>query len=199
MKLIILTGFLIAFFAFEKNGENSWVNPSIDKRFAEDSVLYLQKSIEFIKEVKAREMSDTNFVLVDTPAVYNLNKCLERTTMDTVTFTEAERDYLKRKQYPKLGRWKDEHFSKTKIIGRHTLMKIFKLAPPAGWEFFKKHVGTEGYHIFSYPIFLKNYTYCLFYSEYYCEGIFCADGQLDIYKFENGKWISIGGFCAWSA
>jgi hypothetical protein len=49
---------------------------------------------------------------------------------------------------------------------------------------------------FSFPIFLRNYSICIFYYQYSC-GNWCGLGKLALYKKNKKKWSRIGDYFVW--
>lgn len=150
----------------------------------QDSTIYIKKCIAFINEIKNEQLADTNFILVSNPFSFEYNNCISTLLMDSSTFSNDELTFIKDKQYPTLSKWTKELFTTIKIISEDTLNSIFK-DNSKWWNFFHKNVG-QSFNTFSVPIFLRNDTYCLFYSDNHCGGE-CGDGRLILYKKERNK------------
>ena len=120
---------IISFFSFFVSivscGQNNFLDEKISltraKEHIQDSIVYIQKSIEFIRQVKEQELNDTTFKLSDKPFSFNT---------------------------------------------------------------------------FSLPIFLRNYSYCIFYSDNHC-GWLCGGGRLTLYKKINNRWQELKSYCNW--
>ena len=104
---------------------------------------------------------------------------------DSITFSLDEKKYII-EQLEELNtyRWPDNIFKKSKKISpfqidsMHSVMKSMDIAP------IKKLCYNV--YTFSHPIFLRNYTICLFYFE---ERSFIArEGEFSIYKLYNNEW-----------
>jgi len=161
-------------------------------RVSLDSIDYIQKSIAFIKEIKQQELSGTSFILVDKPSLFEYFDCIPDLLADTATYTKEEISFIKDKKYPSLEKWTKDFFINVKLISSDTINAIFK---DRWWDYFYKHIGP-GFTTFSTPIFLRNDTYCLFYSDHHC-GWLCGGGQVTLYKKEKNKWISVKSYCNW--
>ena len=159
-----------------------------------NSIEYVKQCVEFIKQVKHRELSDTNFILVDKPSWLHYLNCINSVLADTAIFTKEELNFIKNKEFVSISKWTKEMFPNIKIISSDTLATIFA-SDSDGWNYFYKNIG-EGFCTFSIPIFLRNNTYCLFYFDEHC-GSLCGGGSLDLYKKENGKWVIIKSYCSW--
>ena len=164
------------------------------KKSNQDSIKSLLKSIEFIKQVKGKELQDSNFILVDKPFELNSFYCLSQLLSDSSTFSKAELSFIQQKYYPSIIRWNKSFFSTIKLVSSETIDSIFK-NQSAGWNYFYKKFGQSFNH-FSIPIFLRNYTYCIFYYDVDC-GFECGDGHMYLYKLMNGNWIKIATYCNW--
>lgn len=160
----------------------------------QDSTTYIKKCIAFIKEIKNEQLADTNFILVNKPFSFEYNNCISTLLMDSSTFSNDELTFIKDKKYPKLTKWTNELFTTIKIISQDTLNSIFK-DNSKGWNLFHKNIG-QSFNSFSIPIFLRNDTYCLFYSDNHCGGE-CGDGRLILYKKERNKWTEVKSYCNW--
>lgn len=160
----------------------------------QDSTIYIKKCIAFIKEIKNEQLADTNFILVNNPFSFEYNNCISTLLMDSSTFSNDELTFIKDKQYPTLTKWTKELFTTIKIISQDTLNSIFK-DNSKGWNLFHKNIG-QSFYSFSIPIFLRNDTYCLFYTDNHCGGE-CGDGRLILYKKERNKWTEVKSYCNW--
>ncbi len=160
----------------------------------QDSTTYIKKCIAFIKEIKNEQLADTNFILVNNPFSFEYNNCISTLLMDSSIFSNDELTFIKDKKYPALTKWTKELFTTIKIISEDTLNSIFK-DKSKWWNFFHKNFG-QSFNTFSIPIFLRNDTYCLFYSDNHCGGE-CGDGRLILYKKERNKWTEVKSYCNW--
>ena len=160
----------------------------------QDSLAYAQKSIRFIKEVMWKELSDTQFILSSKPFDFSDFDCTEELLRDTNFFSIHELNLFKTKQYPHIFQWTQEIFRSTKLITDDTIHAIFADRLKR-WNYFYRHIGNA-FHTFSVPIFLRNDTYCLFYTDISC-GNLCGGGKLILYKKEHASWVAIKTFCNW--
>ncbi|MBI2272369.1 MAG: hypothetical protein HYU70_01125 [Bacteroidetes bacterium] len=183
--------FLLAITLLNSFGQT---HPVEIQKHTQDSIVYVQKSIEFIKKVKGKELADSRFILVDKPFAFNYFNCLEKLLADSITFSSAELDLIRQKKYPSVTRWSGSFFPAITLISGDTIDSIFKKKTD-GWNYFYKNIGG-GFGRFSMPIFLRNDTYCIFYADQSC-GWLCGEGQLVLYKMNNGKWEEIRSYCSW--
>jgi hypothetical protein len=56
----------------------------------------------------------------------------------------------------------------------------------------------DGYYEFSFPLFARNYTVCLFYTEHHC-GKGCAKGSLNVYKKKKSGWVLVQSNFSWNS
>lgn len=183
--------FLLAITLLQSSGR---ANPMEIQKHAQDSVVYVQKSIEFIKKVKGKELQDSKFILIDKPFAFEYFDCLTQLLADSLTFSNAELDFIRQKKYPTITGWNRAFFSAITLVSSHAIDSIFK-KKSGGWNSFYKNFGG-GFSRFSMPIFLRNDTYCIFYSDYSC-GWLCGNGQLVLYKMNNGNWEEVRSYCNW--
>lgn len=159
-----------------------------------DSIEYVQKSIDFIKVVKGKDLNDSTFVLEDKPFAFNYFDCLNQVLADSSTFTNEELKLIKQKKYVSVAHWNKSFFPNIKFVRRTLLDSIFS-KNFGGWSYYKSKIG-DSFNSFSMPIFLRNYTYCLFYSDNSCGGL-CGGGRLILYRRNNGTWEEIVSYCNW--
>jgi len=123
-----------------------------------------------------------------------LKSCLQ----DTSTFTAAERKQIKHwTSHPSFRVWTPDMVPGVRLIPDDTITAIFSTKHRDGWSYFYRHYGP-GYHSFGCPLFLRNYTWCLFYSGHHC-GWLCGDGQLALYKKEGGRWMFVKNWGEWES
>ena len=181
----------ISFFSCKQNK----ATPNLNSKQNTDSTKYVQKSIEFIKQVEKQEIEDSTFILVDKAFPLDSSQCWKELLADTLTFSKAELSFLRLKKYPSISYWRSGLFPVIKFISRDTLNAIFKKSPINGWSYFNQEYGPC-FNSFSWPIFLRSYTYCLFYSEFSC-GLLNGAGTLMLYKLINTKWQYVKSYCDW--
>src|SRR5258706_15317622 len=121
-KLFLLAFLSVSLFSCEQNNPKT----NIDLIVNQDSIVYVKKSIAFIKEVNRQELSDTNFILADKPFSFESFDCNSELFEDTAAYTKEELSYIKDKKYPSLTRWATEFFGNTKIVSSDTINAIFK-------------------------------------------------------------------------
>jgi hypothetical protein len=148
----------------------------------------------FIKQVNPTLTAE--FVLVDKPvsieSLWNTD-CLKQVLMDKATYSAPELARLQSHTYPVISTWASFSLG-ARLLSQDTIHKAFQRRAD-DWNYFHKHIGMS-FNEFSAPIFLRNYTYCLFYSANYC-GSLCAGGSLVLYKKEKGRWKPVKNYCQW--
>jgi len=160
----------------------------------QDSISYRNKAIAFIKEVRKDNLKDTSFILVDKPFNYNTFTCFEELSKDVSTFSKQELQFIRNKKFHSISSWAMDDFTNIKQVKKDSLNSIFA-GKGDGWEYFYTHFG-KGFHSFSYPIFLRNDNYCIFYFDNSC-GWLCGVGWLSLYKKVNDKWVELKTYCNW--
>jgi hypothetical protein len=113
---------------------------------------------------------------------------------DVGTYTKEELSFIKGQKFPSLAKWTKESLGNIRLMSSDTINAIFK-DHSKWWTYFNKHVGPS-FNTYSIPIFLRNDTYCLFYSDHQCGGL-CGEGNLTLYKKQNDKWTVVKSYCDW--
>lgn len=156
---------------------------------------YIQQTKEFIQYIRTIEYPKDTILLVDKPNMKELNKCIPELLFDTTLFTIIERGIIRSQvSMPFLNNWETILVDKARIISQDTVNAIFK-DKYRWWNYFYKHYG-KGFSSYSAPIFLRNYTLCLFYSGHSCGGL-CGGGQVTLFKKEHNTWKPFRIFCNW--
>ncbi len=168
----------------------SWMQHKI---CIQDSIAYIHQVVDFIKQVNKTAL-DSNFVLTDKPSDLVMYSCLSNLLMDSLTFSTDELAFIRAKKYPSVTHWTKEIFSSVRIVNSDTVNAIFK-DRTKGWNYFHKKIGRS-FNGLSFPIFLRNYTYCIFYTDSHCDWL-CGRGSLVLYKKVNDKWEPIKTYCNW--
>jgi hypothetical protein len=156
---------------------------------------YFQETKEFIKYIRTIENANDTILLVDKPNMKEFNECINGLFRDTTLFTKDEQKTIKSQiNDPLLKKWDTKLVEKANVISSDTVTTIFK-DRNKWWTYFYKHYGRS-FNSYSAPIFLRNYTLCLFYSDHSCGGL-CGSGQIIIFKKEGDKWNPFKSFCDW--
>ncbi|NCI45726.1 hypothetical protein [Sediminibacterium soli] len=159
-----------------------------------DSASYLAACIDFLQQVAHRRLNGAGLILSDAPSLLTGDGCLKEVLADTNFYTKEELSYLRDRQYPSLQKWPEKLIPNTRVLRSDSIQAVFERGGK-DWMYFYNRIGS-GVHGFSMPVFLRNDTYCLFYSEYNC-GMLCGEGDLTLYKKENSQWKPIKQYCAW--
>lgn len=189
-KLFFPSLLLICLYSWGQNNSGTSSQSAVNT----DSIEFVKKCVAFIKEVKPQEVADINFLLSDKPFSFEYFDCISDLLTDTTTYTKEELLFIKDKEYPLLTKWTKESFGNTKLVSSDTINAIFK-DNSKWWTYFNKHIGRS-FYTFSVPIFLRNDSYCLFYSDHHCGGL-CGGGNLTLYKKQNNKWTVVKTYCDW--
>ena len=139
--------------------------------------------------------------------VEEMRAVLDKDTIHTLmtndpifVITKEERTYINKElDAMRAFVWEKDLIDSSMLVKGRVLNKIFsnkKRKLPKSWGYFHTHYG-DGYFFFSKPIFIRNNTYCIFRSAYYCDWSLCGNGYIDIYKNINGKWVAWYPLKAW--
>ena len=95
-------------------------------------------------------------------------------------------------------KWTQDLVGSAHLITYRTLDSLFQrnnsAEIDAGWN----SIPSEGYFEMSQPIFLRNYTLCVFYYGNPC-GLTCGYGTVSIYRKEAGQWREIKSLFSWDS
>ncbi len=168
--------------------------PALASTGPRDSTALRRQAITFIKQVQGQALTTAQFRLENKPVPLRQMDCLQEVLVDKQTFTPAERQVIEAAAARKVARWATAELTATQLLDSDSVHKILKNWQE-GWPYFHQHIGLD-FHAFSFPIFIRNGTYCLFYSAMYCGGL-CAEGQLTLYKREGAQWKAVQYYCQW--
>jgi hypothetical protein len=157
---------------------------------------YMRKAVSFIRQVKSRELADSEFILADNAVSVNSNQCLQYALADKQFYSPAEVKLIESRAASWQHQWKKTDFPTVNFVKQDTVTAIFKTYSK-NWEYFHKHVGRD-FNEFSLPVFIRNDIYCLFYSANYCGGL-CGGGSLVVYKRQKDVWIAVKSYCDWES
>lgn len=191
MKRLLLTGFLFISLSSSGQSDTSLITKPAT---GQDSSEYIKKGIEFIRQVEGQSLTSKNFILDDKPFAFEYYDCLNELLTDSTTFTKDELNYIKNNKFISITKWTKNIFPNIQIISSDTINAIFK-DNKKWWAYFYKNYGNS-FSSFSFPIFLRDNMYCLFYSDHHCGGL-CGGGRLKLYKKEKDGWIEIKSYCNW--
>jgi hypothetical protein len=192
---ILLLSALTLLFNYEQDKQPSQTGTSIVAS-QPVSAEYIRKAIAFIKQVKSSELTNSKFILVSDAVSLNSNDCLQNALADKQFYSSSEKQLIENRAASWQYQWKKTDFSVSKLVKQDTINLIFKTHSKR-WDYFNKYVGRD-FNEFSLPIFIRNDTYCLFYSANYC-GNLCGGGSLVLYKKEKGNWIPVKSYCDWES
>ncbi|WP_025146910.1 hypothetical protein [Pedobacter jeongneungensis] len=157
---------------------------------------YFRQAKSFITEVYGLNLEIRKFILISEPKFGCKEGYLDLSFFGKSEISSIKEDISK----PKIENWQQFLDFKGSCLGQDSLNRILKNNYPRlhnGWDYLNRYCGNAIASISS-PIFLRNYEYCVFYSEYYCD-FKCGGGEAVIYKKENGKWIKLKIICSWIA
>lgn len=191
MRTILSTFSLVFLLSFTQ------VINNVKKTLAEkeyNSSKYLKEAIKFIKAVRPNLTNDTAFILADKPSNIQKQYCSNGIWKDTTILSREELDYIKHQdENPQIQKWTSKILPGVRILKRSTIEDAFK--DPGEWDYFHKHIG-KSFSTISAPIFLRDYSYCIFYFDNHCGGL-CGHGELNLYKKVNDKWEVVMCYCVW--
>lgn len=87
-----------------------------------------------------------------------------------------------------INKWTKALLRNATIIPKDSIDAVFN-DNKKGWMYFYKHFGYSFYEI-SIPLFIWNYTCCIFITESHC-GWECGDRKINDYLKIKGKWKKI--------
>lgn len=167
----------------------------------QESVEYIRRSVDFIRQIKqlrqveSRESTELKFILSDVAVSLNSNNCLQQVLADKLFYSEAELTFIEGHAASRY-QWQKTDFPSVKFVKEDTIKAVFRKAFASDrWGYFHEHIGRD-FNEFSMPVFIRNNTFCLFYSANYC-GDLCAEGSLRLYKKEGAHWKLVKSYCDW--
>ena len=161
-----------------------------------DRKQYLENTRQFIRLFKDSIYLKDSLVISNKAGGHIFSICEEELFHDSAILSSQERrEILVQLDHPILKTWTNDLIGPAKIVSQDTLNRIFKGGLHEAWSLFHEKYGRD-LRRFSAPIFLRNNTICLFYSEMMCGGL-CGEGQLSLYKKGAGQWKLIRTFCNW--
>lgn len=164
--------------------------PKESKQKDNTNTAYLKQARNFIKAVAPKE----NYLLNDKPDSGEGFNCFDNLQADGF-FTKAElASIVQQSKEPLIKKWTTKLVPNAKFVSADTISQIFN-DNKKGWNYFYKNFG-KSFSSYSAPIFLRNNTYCIFYTSHHC-GWLCAQGQLSLYKREGNTWEIVKSYCNW--
>lgn len=160
-----------------------------------DTMLYQQETINFLNQTIKNEVGyqKNKFVIKIECQKISSNRLWQRNILKDIVLNSKEEDTINALiAHPIMTHWTATIFPNQILILDDSLNNFFKTK---GWQYFYKNYG-HGFYSFSAPIFVANYTYCLFYKSYNC-GALCGDGGLYLYKKINNQWELIKTYNHW--
>ncbi len=180
--------FLIFFILSEVSAQETPIRQDLSKDYIKEVVL-------FLNAVKSKELNDPSFTLVNAPKY----ACFTYTVDDSVSFSKAEMGQIVEEiKSPKINNWKSVlpssiRFLEASYVNSHS--KSIK-NPKRDTKHFEKYFGGC-YANFSAPIFLRDYTFCLFYVDNICPAG-KSSGELQVFEKKDGVWKQLTSRCEWS-
>jgi len=164
-------------------GKSNEGKENVREKLISDTSGYIEQVKEFMNYIRKTEIKENTILLVDKP---HMTECGIHLFDDVIKYNNEENEFIKTQiSQPLIKTWSIDLVNEAKIINHDTLDAIFK-DEEKGWNYFYKNYGKI-FHVFSAPIFLRDNTYCLLYSEYHCGGL-CGEGNCMLYKKENNLW-----------
>ncbi len=168
----------------------------VSQRFIKSVIT--EKGVVYTDSLDKYEMNNMIMAFNQEGRYKNASKGFKRidTPSIQIVFTGEEKAYINLELYNlKFHEWDKNLFENSTRIPVDTVSKIFSDNRKYGWLYFYNHYGNKLYS-FSKPIFLRNGTMCLFYSDYSCGGT-CGEGNFYIYLKIDGEWKPICRLFGW--
>lgn len=180
-----MTKFLSCFLILFLLGCSSNIQKSEQKK-------YLEETKDFLQNFDSKKP----YLLDSKPFAFEYLECIDAIKYDTLHFTRSEIiEIEKQAKTPKIKNWTKDLLKQATLVNHDTIKNIFADFKNKHWRYFRKNYGSS-FNTYSAPIFLRNYTYCLFYFSNSCGGL-CGGGSMVLYKKENGEWKSVDKYCMW--
>lgn len=114
---------------------------------------------------------------------------------NTPELSPIERETVKKQlRHPVFPAWTRYWAGPCKLLKADSL-SLFLDQERYGWKYIHAHYADEFWR-FSPPVFLQDYTLCVFYAAMRCEGL-CGEGRFCIYKKINGRWTVLTTISHW--
>jgi hypothetical protein len=167
-------------------------------KFDHDTILYTNRISTRQVEQNSKSIKASPIVKFKTDSIGNYIKDSHYhrfIPVDSIVLTAQEDDtVLTAFLIQENDFWLNPYFPNSKFISRDTIFNILKDSHKS-WDYFSARYGS-GYHVFKKPVFLRNNTVCIYYSEYHC-GFLCGRGSIKIFIKENGKWHLFSELAEW--
>ena len=158
-------------------------------RLNNDSIFYTNKISSYHVEQNSKNIKNSPIIKFETDSVGNYiidKRNHQFIPLDTLILTPKEKDtILTAFLIQENDSWLKTIMPNSKFISKDTISSIFSTSMKS-WDYFYTHYGN-GFHTFMKPVFLRNKTVCIYYSEYHC-GFLCGHGSLKVLVKENDKW-----------
>jgi len=119
--------------------------------------------------------------------LYDVFDAKRHDSTNYLILTEQEHSYIQSELVVQhLVIWPEHLFDNGVRVTQATLDSLYK-DHTRDWRYIDEHYGPRLYR-FSNPIFIRNYSLCIFYSGYTC-GSRCGEGRLIIYRKKTDTWI----------
>ncbi len=180
---------VISFQSYKPIDVNQHVAGSNDGR---DSIEYIRQARFLVDQILGKFFDDKT-VLGNQPIILTREICLDSILLDsTLVSPEESKSLREMAANPIVSSWTSNIFPDYRIVSTDTIRNIFE-DHADGWKYFHDHIGFRIFYL-SCPIFFRNYTFCIFYSSFGCDGL-CGGGAMCLYKKVDGKWIVVRSYC----
>lgn len=201
MKLSLLCCFIFLFSCKHPTSKNI-TEDSFESLVNIDTNTYKETTKEFLKQ-RFPPQNKTAFVLngMLSPLTGGDIKTLQS---DTIDFTRNDADAIQfLAKNAVLKKWSSNDLPDYKVVPNDSIQStiatgskfvsindtVKSIIATEGWLLFYKKYGYE-FHFFSAPIFLKDYSYCIF-RDVFIGGMMKSSWELCLYKKINGKWTLV--------
>ena len=151
---------------------------------------YNQETRDFVRWYRQENFKEEPVVLEDSVGLEHLT----RIPKDNI-WTRADRDEIADCiKHPVFQVWTKDLTGPIEIVPVSVISAIFA-GPGDSWELF--HARYKGcLLVWGQPIFVHNYSYCLFYSQY-SYGWLEGTGSLSLFKKVGNKWVLVKDYGRW--
>ncbi len=161
-----------------------------------DSVVYRIETTAFIRWIVSDKGNTASGIYLSDEVVLDSNLTGWARNIQDTLFTTQERLFIRQQLlHPRFRQWTVDLAGPVNLIEDSLISRLFE--GQDGWLAYRKRFKT-GYYSFGYPVFLRNYTYCLFYASYK-EDHLSGYGSLALYRRAGPYWVLVKVLEDWVA
>ncbi len=164
---------------------------------AQGSPSYADHVRSFIHWYRGQFIKDQATVLQDSAEIYMYDTTFKDFLADTIDLTPADRAELRSYVHSRpISIWTAGLAGSARLLTTDSVRTLFGQRKVDPWAYLYQHYGSGRLFTFGAPIFLHQYTLCLFYAGYSC-GHLCGEGGLCLYKRVGEEWVCVRQFSSW--